>query len=175
VIGRLQTVPVADRSDLLAEPVAAAVGALSDVLVVEIDPALADTAALVDAYDVPLEVSANCVVVAGRRGGEQRWAACVVLATTRVDVNGVVRRRLDVRKVSFASMEDAVEATGMEYGGITPVGVPAGWPVLVDPAVVATDRVVVGSGVRRSKLVLPGSMLLQLPGAEVIDGLGRPS
>jgi prolyl-tRNA editing enzyme YbaK/EbsC (Cys-tRNA(Pro) deacylase) len=175
VIGRLQTVPVADRSDLLAEPVAAAVGALSDVLVVEIDPALADTAALVDAYDVPLEASANCVVVAGRRGGEQRWAACVVLATTRVDVNGVVRRRLDVRKVSFASMEDAVEATGMEYGGITPVGVPAGWPVLVDPAVVATDRVVVGSGVRRSKLVLPGSMLLQLPGAEVIDGLGRPS
>jgi prolyl-tRNA editing enzyme YbaK/EbsC (Cys-tRNA(Pro) deacylase) len=145
------------------------------VLVVEIDPALADTAALVDAYDVPLEASANCVVVAGRRGGEQRWAACVVLATTRVDVNGVVRRRLDVRKVSFASMEDAVEATGMEYGGITPVGVPAGWPVLVDPAVVATDRVVVGSGVRRSKLVLPGSMLLQLPGAEVIDGLGRPS
>ena len=175
MIGRLQTVPVADRSDLLAEPVAAAVGALSEVLVVEIDPALADTAALVDAYDVPLEVSANCVVVAGRRGGEQRWAACVVLATTRVDVNGVVRRRLDVRKVSFASMEDAVEATGMEYGGITPVGVPAGWPVLVDPAVVATDRVVVGSGVRRSKLVLPGSMLLQLPGAEVIDGLGRPS
>ena len=175
MIGRLQTVPVADRSDLLAEPVAAAVGALSDVLVVEIDPALADTAALVDAYDVPLEASANCVVVAGRRGGEQRWAACVVLATTRVDVNGVVRRRLDVRKVSFASMEDAVEATGMEYGGITPVGVPAGWPVLVDPAVVATDRVVVGSGVRRSKLVLPGSMLLQLPGAEVIDGLGRPS
>jgi len=175
VIGRLQTVPVADRSDLLAEPVAAAVGALSDVLVVEIDPALADTAALVDAYDVPLEASANCVVVAGRRGGEQRWAACVVLATTRVDVNGVVRRRLDVRKVSFASMEDAVEATGMEYGGITPVGVPAGWPVLVDPAVVAADRVVVGSGVRRSKLVLPGSMLLQLPGAEVIDGLGRPS
>ena len=175
MIGRLQTVPVADRSDLLAEPVAAAVGALSDVLVVEIDPALADTAAMVDAYDVPLEVSANCVVVAGRRGGEQRWAACVVLATTRVDVNGVVRRRLDVRKVSFASMEDAVEATGMEYGGITPVGVPAGWPVLVDPAVVATDRVVVGSGVRRSKLVLPGSMLLQLPGAEVIDGLGRPS
>jgi len=175
VIGRLQTVPVADRSDLLAEPVAAAVGALSEVLVVEIDPALADTAALVDAYDVPLEVSANCVVVAGRRGGEQRWAACVVLATTRVDVNGVVRRRLDVRKVSFASMEDAVEATGMEYGGITPVGVPAGWPVLVDPAVVAADRVVVGSGVRRSKLVLPGSMLLQLPGAEVIDGLGRPS
>lgn len=175
MIGRLQTVPVAERMDLLAVPVAAAVGALSDVHVVEIDPELADTAALVDAYDVPLAVSANCVVVAGRRGGEQRWAACVVLATSRVDVNGVVRRRLEVRKVSFASMPDAVDATGMEYGGITPVGVPAGWPVLVDPAVVATERVVVGSGVRRSKLVLPGAALAQLPGAEVVDGLGRPA
>ncbi len=175
MIGRLQTVPVADRMDLLAEPVAAAVGALSDVQVVEIDPGLADTAALVDAYDVPLAVSANCVLVAGRRGGEQRWAACVVLATTRVDVNGVVRRRLDVRKASFASMSDAVDATGMEYGGITPLGVPGGWPVLVDPTVVATERVVVGSGVRRSKLVLPGATLAQLPGAEVVDGLGRPA
>jgi prolyl-tRNA editing enzyme YbaK/EbsC (Cys-tRNA(Pro) deacylase) len=174
VIGRLQTVPAADRLDLLAEPVAAAIGAISDLHVVEIDPDLADTAALVEAYDVPLEVSANCVVVAGRRAGEHRWAACVVLATTRVDVNGVVRRRLDVRKVSFANMDDAVDATGMEYGGITPIGVPAGWPVLLDPAVVATERVVVGSGVRRSKLVLPGAALLGLPGAEVVDGLGRP-
>jgi prolyl-tRNA editing enzyme YbaK/EbsC (Cys-tRNA(Pro) deacylase) len=173
VIGRLQTVPAGDRIDLLAEPVAAAAQSLDGVHVAEIDPALADTAALVDAYGVPLEVSANCVVVAGKRGGEQRWAACVVLATTRVDVNGVVRRRLDVRKVSFAGMTDAVEATGMEYGGITPIGVPAGWPVLVDPMVVATDLVVVGSGLRRSKLVLPGSGLLQLPGAEVLEGLGR--
>jgi prolyl-tRNA editing enzyme YbaK/EbsC (Cys-tRNA(Pro) deacylase) len=70
-------------------------------------------------------------------------------------------------------MTDAVEATGMEYGGITPIGVPARWPVLVDPMVVATDLVVVGSGLRRSKLVLPGSGLLQLPGAEVLEGLGR--
>ncbi|CAA9353852.1 MAG: Uncharacterized protein PA2301 [uncultured Nocardioidaceae bacterium] len=173
MIGRLQTVPVSDRVDLLATPVVSAVQGLDGVHVAEIDPELADTAALVDAYGVPLEVSANCVVVAGRRGGEQRWAACVVLATTRVDVNGVVRRRLGVRKVSFAAMQEAVDATGMEYGGITPVGVPAGWPVLVDPAVVATDLVVLGSGVRKSKLVLPGSALLQLPAAEVLDGLGR--
>jgi prolyl-tRNA editing enzyme YbaK/EbsC (Cys-tRNA(Pro) deacylase) len=99
----------------------------------------------------------------------------VVLATTRVDVNGVVRRRLDVRKASFAGMDDAVAATGMEYGGITPLGVPAGWPVLIDPAVAGTDLVVVGSGVRRSKLVLPGAALLRLPGAEVVAGLGRPA
>lgn len=173
MIGRLQTVPAADRPDLLAEPVAAALAAVPDAEVAEIDPELADTAALVEAYDVPLDASANCVVVAGRRGGDERWAACVVLATTRVDVNNVVRRRLDARKASFASMDAAVAATGMEYGGITPVGVPAGWPVLVDAAVVATELVVVGSGVRRSKLVLAGPALLALPGAELVEGLGR--
>lgn len=173
MIGRLETVPALDRLDLLADPVAAALEAVPGALVAPIDPAVADTAALVEAYEVPLQMSANCVVVAGRRGGEQRWAACVVLATTRVDVNGVVRKRLDVRKVSFAAMGDAVAATEMEYGGITPVGVPCGWPVFVDPAVAATALVVVGSGVRRSKLVLPGAALLDLPGAELVDGLGR--
>ncbi len=173
MIGRLEAVPALDRPDLLADPVAAALRAVPEAQVAAIDPDLADTGALVEAYDVPLELSANCVVVAGRRAGEQRWAACVVLATTRADVNGVVRRRLDVRKVSFAAMADAVDATGMEYGGITPIGVPAGWPVLVDPAVASTPLVVVGSGLRRSKLVLPGASLLRLPGAEILAGLGR--
>lgn len=98
--------------------------------------------------------------------------ACVVLATTRADVNGVVRRLLDARKASFASMDDAVAQTGMEYGGITPLGLPSDWPILVDAAVaaIATD-VVVGSGVRRSKIVLPGAALADVPGAQVIDGL----
>jgi prolyl-tRNA editing enzyme YbaK/EbsC (Cys-tRNA(Pro) deacylase) len=98
-------------------------------------------------------------------------AACMVLATTRADVNGVVRRRLDARKASFAAMDVAVAETGMEYGGITPIGLPAGWPILVDAAVAAAGDVVIGSGVRRSKLVLPGKALGDLPGAEVIDGL----
>jgi prolyl-tRNA editing enzyme YbaK/EbsC (Cys-tRNA(Pro) deacylase) len=101
--------------------------------------------------------------------------ACVVLATTRADVNGLVRRHVGARKASFAAMDDAVAQTGMEYGGITPVGLPADWPLLVDSAVVATPYVVVGSGRRRSKLVLPGAALAALPGAEVLDGLGIPS
>ena len=113
-------------------------------------------------------MSANCVVVAGRRGGETRFAACVVLATTRADVNGVVRRRIDARKASFAPMDLAVAETGMEYGGITPVGLPEGWPLLVDEAVVTRPYVVVGSGLRRSKLVLAGADLARLPGAEVL-------
>jgi prolyl-tRNA editing enzyme YbaK/EbsC (Cys-tRNA(Pro) deacylase) len=170
MIGRLVTMPALDRPDLLAEPVAAAVRALglADVLVAEIDPSVADTAAFCERYDVGLDVSANCVVVAGRRGGDTTLAACMVLATDRADVNGVVRRRIDVRKASFASMEVAVAETGMEYGGITPIGLPAGWPILVDERVNATDHVIIGSGVRRSKLVVPGALLAQLPGAEVI-------
>ena len=122
-----------------------------------------------------MSASANCVVVTGKRAGEQRWAAAVVLATTRADVNTVIRRRLDVRKVSFAAMADAVAVTGMEYGGITPIGLPAGWPILVDAAVVAAGPVVIGSGIRGSKILLDGADLALLPGAEVIDGLGSPA
>jgi prolyl-tRNA editing enzyme YbaK/EbsC (Cys-tRNA(Pro) deacylase) len=179
VLGRLDTAPALDRPDLLAEPVAAALRALAaeasrQVHVAAIDPDLADTAAFCAAYEVPLDTSANCVVVAGRRGAVTTLAACVVLATTRADVNGLVRRRLDARKASFASMDLAVAETGMEYGGITPVGLPAGWPVLVDAAVATTPLVVIGSGVRRSKLVLPGASVAELAGAAVEDGLGVP-
>lgn len=178
MLGRLETEPARDRPDLLAPPVTAGLaawpGALADVLVAEIDPTLADTAAFCEAYQIGLEVSANCVVVAGKRGGETRYAVCMVLATTRADVNNVVRRRLDVRKASFAPADDAVARTGMAYGGITPIGLPDGWPVLVDSRVVEAPQVVIGSGVRHSKLVLPGAALAALPGAEIVPDLARP-
>ena len=177
MLGTLKTEPALSRPDLLAPPVAAGLAAWSDapeeVLVAPIDPALADTAAFCEAYRVGLDRSANCVVVTGRRGGEARYAACVVLATSRADVNGVVRRYLDVRKASFATTEDAVARTGMEYGGITPIGLPAGWPVLLDPQVTATPYVIIGSGVRHSKMAIPGPALATLPGAVVLDHLGR--
>ena len=143
------------------------------VRVAEIDPDVADTAEFCERYGIALAESANCVVVAGRRGGETRFAACVVLATTRADVNGVVRRQLDVRKASFAPVDLAVAETAMEYGGITPIGLPDGWPVFLDAAVAAAPQVIIGSGVRRSKLALPGDMLRRLPGATVLEGLGR--
>lgn len=178
-MGELAVVPALTRADLLAGPVAAALAALDGKLpadavgVAEIDPELADTAAFCERYGVSPAASANCVVISGRREGRIRYAACVVLATTRADVNGMARRALDVRKASFAPVDDAVAATGMEYGGITPVGLPGDWPVLVDALAAAAPRVVVGSGVRRSKLTLPGSLLGQLPGARVIEGLAR--
>jgi prolyl-tRNA editing enzyme YbaK/EbsC (Cys-tRNA(Pro) deacylase) len=180
VLGTLRPEPAVERPDLLAGPVAVALKALdpaeaASVAVAEIDPGLADTADFCAAYGSPLDGSANCVVVAGRRGETIRYAACLVLATTRADVNGLVRRRLDARKASFAPMADAVALTGMEYGGITPLGLPEGWPLLVDAAVAAAPMVVVGSGLRGSKLALPGALLAALPGAEVVEGLARPA
>ena len=177
-MGSLHIVPAADRPDLLAAPVAAALAdwknavPAAEIGVAEIDPELADTAAFCARYGIALSESANCVVVAGRRSGATRLAACVVLATTRADVNGLVRRQLEARKASFAAVDAAVEETGMEYGGITPLGLPDGWPILIDAAVAATPRVIVGSGVRRSKLALPGAALAGLPGALVLTGLG---
>ncbi len=174
-LGRLDAAAAAERPELLALPVRTALdGWGGGVFVAPIDPALADTAAFCEAYDVEPAASANCVVVTGKRAGEQRWAAAIVLATTRADVNGVVRRRLDVRKVSFAPMDEAVRITGMEYGGITPIGLPAGWPILIDSAVAAAGPVVIGSGIRGSKIILDGADLARLPGAEVIEGLATP-
>jgi prolyl-tRNA editing enzyme YbaK/EbsC (Cys-tRNA(Pro) deacylase) len=171
---KLDLQPVAERPDLLAPAVIAALSQVDDAQVAEIDPEAADTAEFCARYDVAMDVSANCVVVAARRGGETTLAACVVLATTRADVNGLVRKHLGARKASFAPMDEAVAQTGMEYGGITPVGLPASWPLLVDAAVAAAPHVIVGSGVRRSKLWLPGAALAALPNAEVLEGLGRP-
>ena len=167
-----------ERPELLAPPVALALQRWSakepveSVRLVDTDPEKADTAAFCEAYDVPAEVSANCVVVAAKRGGESTLAACVVLATTRLDVNKAVRKHLGARKASFAPMDTAVAETGMEYGGIAPIGLPDGWPLLVDEAVADTPYVLVGSGRRRGKLILPGAVLAQLPGAEVLPGLG---
>ncbi len=170
---KLDAVAAAHHPELLAPPVVAALAVWgdADVLVAPIDPALADTAAFCLAYDVPMAASANCVVVTGKREGQSRWAAALVLATTRADVNGAIRRRVDVRKISFAPMDEAVERTGMEYGGITPIGLPAGWPILIDAAVVAAGPVIIGSGIRGSKIVIGGAALALLPGAEVIEGL----
>ncbi|HEY6793754.1 MAG TPA: YbaK/EbsC family protein [Kineosporiaceae bacterium] len=174
-LGTLTMVPVLDRPDLIAVPVLDAVrtvpGIADRAWVTEIDPALSDTPALVKAHDLPAGVSANCVIVGGRREGLERIAACLVLATTRADVNGTVRRLLDVRKASFLEMERAVGESGMEYGAITPVGLPPHWRLLVDARVVTVPMVLVGSGVRQGKLLLPGDLVGALPGAEVIEGL----
>jgi prolyl-tRNA editing enzyme YbaK/EbsC (Cys-tRNA(Pro) deacylase) len=164
-----------DEPDLLGVPVADALRSLpwaGQVRVAAIDPELADTARFCQTYGVALEESANCVIIAGKRGSEVSYAACVVTATVRADVNGLVRRRLNARKASFGPVDVITELTDMEYGGITPIGLPGSWPILVDDLVAKTPSVVIGSGIRGSKLWLPGHLLAELPGAEVLPGLG---
>lgn len=168
--------PALTRPDLLARPTLQVLEVLPSLAlfqVAEIDPDVADTAAMCERYGVAMEDSANCVVIAGKRGDEVKMAACVILATTRADVNGIVRKKLDARKASFAPMEQAVQQTGMEYGGITPFGLPDTWPVFVDSRVIEREQAIYGSGVRRSKLFAPGKTLLDLPAVEVVDGLAN--
>lgn len=172
-LGKLEWQPAADVPELLAAPVRAALGDLP-AWAVAIDPSLADTAAFCAEYDVPMAASANCVIVHGKRAGESTYAAVMVLATGRADVNGVIRKHLGVRKISFAAQDDAVTSTAMEYGGITPVGLPADWPVLVDESVAQAGLVVIGSGIRASKLLVDGADLAKLPTATVL-ALATPS
>jgi len=146
----------------------AALGVAFEVM--ECDPALADTAAFVAAYGVPLERSANTILVASK-GAEPTYVACVLLATTSLDVNNVVRHEMGVRKASFARAEPVMELTGMEIGGVTPFGLPADLPVLVDARVMEPDWVVLGGGNRSSKLKLAPAGLSALGSVRVIPGL----
>ena len=167
--------PALEQPDLLAVPVAHALRALpwaDQVRVAAIDPALADTAQFCETYGVTLEESANCVVIAAKRGSEGTYAACMDTATTRADVNGLARRHLNARKASFGPVDVVTELTGMEYGGITPIGLPESWPVLVDDLVAKSPSVVIGSGIRGSKLWLPGHLLADLPAGQILPGLG---
>ena len=175
-VGSLEFKPVSEHLELLAPPVAEALRCLSGeegAGVSEIDPSAADTMTFCERYNVRSDISANCVVLQAKRGQKAWFAACVILATTRADVNGTVRQILQARKVSFASMQDAVSLTRMEYGGITPIGLPGDWPLLVDTAVADADCVIVGSGMRKSKVAIRGRFLAQLPGARVVEGLGQ--
>lgn len=138
------------------------------------DPELADTAAFCEAYGIPLERSANAILVASRRP-EGHNAVCVVLADTRLDVNGVVRRKLGVRKVSFAPPDLTKTLTGQEIGGVTIFGLPDDLPVWIDSRVIGHDWVVVGAGSRTAKIKLDPAQLEGLPGYEVVEDLALPS
>jgi len=171
-IGTLTLVPATEHPELVAKPVTDALAALGesakDVHVAAIDPEFADSAAFCEKYEVAPEIGANCVILEAKRGDKKWLAVCLVLIPNRADINGVIRRHLDARRVSFASMERAVEESGMEYGGITPIGLPAEWPILIDPDVAKLDHVIIGSGIRGSKILTTGAVLTQLPNAVVV-------
>lgn len=175
-LGNLDLAPATERPELLAEPVRKALATLPAGIAVDaapIDADLADTAAFCEHYGIPEAASANCVITLGKRSGDERFAVVVVLATTRADINTRVRKHIDVRKISFAPMDRATALTSMEYGGITPVGLPSDWPILIDRAVTEAGPVVIGAGIRAAKIVMDGADLAALPGAEVLDDLAQ--
>jgi prolyl-tRNA editing enzyme YbaK/EbsC (Cys-tRNA(Pro) deacylase) len=169
--GKLEFVEVSQHPDLVAQPINEAIEKykLQNAFVSEIDPQLADTAAFCEAYDIGMDVSANCVVVEARRGDKTWYAVCLILATNRADINNVVRRHLDARRISFAPMDTATSLTHMEFGGITPIGLPDDWQLIVDEAVVKQEWVITGSGIRGSKLLVPSSIFSHLPNVATMD------
>ncbi|HYF05484.1 MAG TPA: YbaK/EbsC family protein [Patescibacteria group bacterium] len=173
IFGKLQTKPATELLPLLAKPTAEVIVRLQNesIRAVEIDPTFSDTASFCEAYEIPTTNCANCVVLEASRGDKVWYAACMVLAKNRADVNGAVRRFLDARKVSFAPMEKALELTGMEYGGITPVGLPSSWQILIDPGIPALEWVIIGAGLRKAKLVVPGAFLPVLPNVHVLENM----
>ncbi len=140
--------------------------------IVPCDPALADTAEFCDAYGYTLDQSANAIVVVGK-GDPRLYVCCLVLATTRLDVNGTVRQTIGRKKASFASAEETAEMTGMQIGGVTPYGLPLELPIWIDTRVMACDEVIVGGGSRERKLLVPPASLAALPGAVVVDDLAK--
>mgnify|MGYP001827829839 CR=1 FL=1 len=141
--------------------------------IIPCDPDLADTAAFCEAYGYELADSANTIVVMGK-ADPAVFAACVVLATTRLDVNKAVRKRLGTRKASFASAEQTREMTGMAIGGVTPIGLPGELPLWVDARVMERERIILGGGSRDRKVYAPPAILAAL-GAEVVSDLAKPA
>ncbi len=175
-LGTLKILPALQHSELLATKVTEALAKTANadqVGVAEIDPQLSDTAAFCQHYEVGMDQSANCVILEAKRGEKTWFAACVILGSTRADINGLARRTLDARRVSFAPMEKAVAESGMEYGAITPMGLPPEWPILIDKAVADSKCVIIGSGMRKSKLAVSGNFLASLPNAQVLEGLAQ--
>jgi prolyl-tRNA editing enzyme YbaK/EbsC (Cys-tRNA(Pro) deacylase) len=141
--------------------------------IVDIDPDYADTAAFCERYGYSPEISVNCILVAAKTGAEQ-YVACLVQATSRLDVNRTVRRLMGVRKASFATAEQTVALTGMQIGGVTPFALPAGLPIYVDAPVMDIDEIIVGGGGRSTKVLIAPAALAKLPGMAVVEGLGIP-
>ncbi len=157
----------------MSDPVLDAVRATGfDPEIVPCDPDLADTAAFCDAYGFGLDQSANAIVVVGK-GDPRIYVCCLVLATTRLDVNGVVRKRLGRKKASFASADETAEMTGMQIGGVTPYGLPHDLPIWIDAAIMQVPNVIVGGGSRDRKLLVPPDSLAALPAAEIIENLAK--
>ena len=145
----------------------------SNFLVAEIDPQYAGGKELCDKYQIDASKGANCLVVNGIRGKNKTYAACLVPVGYRYDMSGIVRKTMNARQVSVAPLDFVLSKTQMEYGSITPIGLPAEWLLFIDPAVLTHKYIIVGGGLVKSKLCIPSSVLLDIPNASVLEGLAK--
>ena len=143
------------------------------IRVAEIDPQYADGESLHEKYDVPYEMELNCLILEGKRNGLSRYGAVVVPYGKRASMNAKVRKPLDAKDVSFADLNYVKEVTGMEYGAITPIGLPEDWLIMIDESVFQQEYVIVGGGLARSKLLLPSKLFKSISGCIVIEGLAK--
>ena len=174
-LGKLTFNRAKDNLELLAKPVSDFIinsnfnEYLDEIYVSSIDPGFADTAEFCDFYDIGLDISANTIVVQAKRADKKWNAMCNILANTRADINKTIRKQLGAKSASFASMDFAVDTTGMEYGGIGPIGAPLDWEVIIDSRVLEKEVVVIGSGIRASKIAISPKLLAELPNTVVLD------
>ncbi|PQJ12983.1 hypothetical protein CJD36_004360 [Flavipsychrobacter stenotrophus] len=171
--------PVLERPDLVPASLTEAIKSwtgpqkASDFLVAEIDPEFSGGAELCAKYGVDPRHGANCLIVEGKRGGISSIVVCLVPVGYRYDMSGVVRKKLNARQVSVASLDLVISKTQMEYGSITPIGLPKDWQVFIDPLVMTSERIIIGGGLKKSKLSIPSNALMYLPGAEIVEGLAK--
>ncbi len=167
----LEFKPVHQNKSLVSDSVYKAVGENSEVVVAEIDPQYMNGLALSEHYDCNPEDGANCVIVKGKRGEARMTAAIILPVGYRADLNGIVCEKLGAKKVSMAPLEEVLQETGMEYGSITPVGLPLTYKILIDCRIMQKDKIIVGGGKQISKLLVPTTFLRSLPNVEVVENL----
>lgn len=176
-MNKLSFSPIIENKDLVCESIYNVVENWCDsiqkgqFMVAEINPEYAGGIELCQKYGVNPRMGANCLVVIGVRGQVETYAACVVPVGFRYDMSGVVRKCLNARRVSVAPLDKVIEATGMEYGSITAIGLPKEWKIFIDPMVMECKEIIMGSGLKKSKICFPSSVLLQLPNTQILEGL----
>lgn len=175
----LQFEPAINRPDLLPNSVNESLKdwdgstPIIDIWVTPINPDFAGSAEFGEQYGVDPKKGANCVIIEAVRGEKRTLAACLIPVSCKADLNKTARKTLDARRVSFAPLEEVLEKTGMEYGGVTPIGLPSDFKILIDSRITAMDRLIVGGGYRKSKISVPGKALAELPNAVVVENLGQ--
>ncbi|MFS1664656.1 YbaK/EbsC family protein [Streptococcus sp. zg-JUN1979] len=172
----LEFKPASESKDILSASVwegIVTLNATQDIQVAEINPEFADGDSLNREYGVPFDQEANCLVLEGKRGDETKYAALLIPYGKKANTNATVKRPLDVSKVGFAPLDFVLEQTGMEFGAITPIGLPETWSLLIDSQILEQEKILVGGGLVQSKLLVPTQLLTQLPNAQVIEGLAK--